>query len=112
MLLSRRVDIGFGLDARAAEAGCLVALHIFATRTGVESSGTSVFRAAVSALVFLVGVELCSMNRLDVFSERTGIRVPLGTTRGFANVGFLKKIKNKLNIELIQCVKSIFFSTY
>lgn len=109
------MGIRFRLDARAAHARRLAALHVFAPGTAVEhvigpfavvstvptAAVTSVATASAAAVVMvvvmpvafvlLVGVELRPVNRLDVLPQRARVRVALGATRGFADVGFLER---------------------
>ena len=60
-------------------------------------------RVVFVSLVFLVGVELGTMDCLDVFSQGAGISVALSATWGLADVWFLKK-NNYCFRMLIDCV--------
>ena len=44
----------------------------------------------IIALVLLGGIELGSVNSLNVLPQGTWVRVSLGTSRSLAHIGFLK----------------------
>nr|CAD7393852.1 unnamed protein product [Timema cristinae] len=78
-----------GLDAGARKTGCLATHHLLTVRARVQKTpGTpwSIFCPVAGTLVLLVGIELCPMNCLDMFPQRTWVCIPLGAARRLADI--------------------------
>ena len=65
-----------------------------------------------AAFVLLVRVELSTVNGLDVFSQRRRIRVPLCTTRSFADVRFLIGVRSVLMLRSVASVTESFAAAW
>lgn len=90
--IARWVDIRLRLYARTHQTRGLDAIVVFVScRTSHSIGSVAIFTASTvaSSLMLSLCVEICTVNRLHVFSQWAWIGVSFCTARSFTNVRFL-----------------------